>query len=78
MSSTQLEYRVKTFRDNGLEARWTRTRRGRPCIVVRDKKYAKKWLLVDKEIFAAMQADGVHDAYVSRAVMLDLFSIPAE
>lgn len=49
-----MQYNVKTFRDAGLQAKWTRTRAGSPIISCRDFS-AAPWYVVDDPMWLAMQ-----------------------
>ena len=76
-----MEYVVKTFRDAGLEARWTKTRRGQPCIVVRDPNskidhMRTQWWLVDQPMFDDMDKHGIMDGFVNHTLLGDMLSVP--
>jgi hypothetical protein len=73
---------VKTFRDAGLEAKWSRMRNGRPCMVVRDphgtaKHQRETWWPVDRTMWRAMEREGIREGFDSATLMADLFSMPA-
>ena len=77
-----MRYVVKTFRDAGLEAKWSRTRKGAPAIFARDPEaktshQREKWWLVSKMMFEAMQAEGIREGFNSCTIFGDMFSIPA-
>lgn len=72
-----MEYRVSTFREAGLEARWTRTRTGAPIIAAR-KPGAKAWELMDANAWRAIQRAGsVKDGFENVTLFADIFSVPA-
>jgi hypothetical protein len=76
-----LSYKVGTFRDAGLEAKWTKTRSGAPVIVVRDPKadlahQRNKWWMVDAAMFENMKKDGVRPAFLGCTLIADIFSLP--
>jgi len=71
---------VKTFRSVGLEARWTKTRNGAICIVVRNPsakhKHQKetRWL-VDNTMWESAKKFGVMEAFDRHTLLGDIFSI---
>lgn len=76
-----ITYKVATFRNAGLQARWIKNRKGAPMIAVRDPnssfehlKY--KWWAVDKYMFETMSKSGVREGFVEHALVADIFSIP--
>lgn len=71
-----MKYCVKTFRDAGLEARWSRTRKGAPIIVV--KAYGE-WFVVDRCLWAAILRgpQGVAETVRNWTLLGKFFSIPA-
>jgi hypothetical protein len=69
---------VKTFRDAGLECHWSRTATGAPCMVVRDPNgklhhQRKVWWMVTKDLWNAMQKDGIKEAFHSFTLLGDIF-----
>ena len=76
----KLEYRVKTFRDVGLEAKWSKTRYGAPCIVTRNpsskSEHQKiKWWLVDNSMWKRAQEVGIMVAFSEHTYLGYMFSI---
>lgn len=72
-------YRVGTFREAGLQARWTKVN-GAPFISARNpnakhEHQRDKWWLVDRDMFAAMGRDGVCEAFDNFTLLGDMFSI---
>lgn len=64
----RIRYRVGDLRAAGLEARWSKLRHGSPVIIARDPaaKYPhqrERWWVVERDMFAAMQRDGVREAF---------------
>ena len=77
-----MEYRVGTFREAGLEAKWSKTRSGQPCIFVRDPKGRGKhqresWWLCDKTMFDLMKKEGIREGFDGATLLGDIFSIRA-
>jgi hypothetical protein len=70
-----MKYSVKTFRAAGLDAKWTRTRRGAPIIVVK-KPHQKTWVGVDQSMFDDMKKEGIADAFERHTLLVGIFSIP--
>jgi len=75
-----MRYIVKTFRDAGLEAHWSRTRDGAPIIAVRDpnSKYNHQrleWWVVDQSMWDAMKARGVLVGFDECTALGDIFSV---
>ena len=71
----KIKYRVKTFGDAGLEAHWKKTVAGDSYIAVR-KPGKKRWWSCGREMFAAMQREGVVAGFESHTATGDIFSIP--
>lgn len=79
-TAQNLEYRIATFRTGGMEARWSRTRNGQPCILVRLPSAALKhqretWWLVTQAMWNAMQRDGVREGFKQCTLLGDVFSV---
>lgn len=83
MSTTleiDLHLTVGDMRKHGLEAKWGKTRAGRPAIFVRNPKAAARfqrdnWWLVDRDMFAAMKRDGVLEAFTNHTLLGDIFAL---
>lgn len=78
----ELKYTVKSLREAGLEARWTRTSAGAPILAVRnpkskEKHQREKWWAVDKHMWTDMQRSGILEGFDSHTLLGDMFSIPA-
>lgn len=77
-----MNYNVQTFRDVGFEARWTKTRAGRPYIVVRNPKASTvhqrdQWWVVDRAMFDTMKKVGVCEGFDRHTLLGDVFSVAA-
>ncbi len=77
-----MKYRVATFRDAGLEAKWGKTHSGRPAIFVRHPEAIHEhqrttWYMVTDGMFNHMKADGIIEGYNTCTLLADVFSIPA-
>lgn len=86
-----LAYRVGTFREAGLEAKWGRTRQGAPIILVRDPNadhahQRVNWWVCDRGMFEAMREDahslgddarGILQAFDGWTLLGNMFSVPA-
>jgi hypothetical protein len=82
MTDMKLSYRVGTFREAGLQARWSKTRRGGPIIVARDPKAQQahqrdRWWVVDQRMWSLMQSEGVLAGFDGSTLLGDIFSINA-
>lgn len=71
----EIKYSVKTIRAAGLEARWTKTRRGSPIIAAREP--GKLWCVIDSRMWEDMKVEGVRPAFERYTALLDIFSVPA-
>ena len=74
-----MKNQVKTYRDAGLEARWTK-RNGTPFIAVRDPKaqsdhQRNTWWIVDRGMFDRMKKHGVRAGFDQSTVLGNFFSI---
>lgn len=75
-------YSVKTFREAGLEAKWTKTRSGAPVIAVRNPKARLKhqresWWIVDRPMWKTMERTNIQEGFDSHTILGDIFSIEA-
>jgi hypothetical protein len=80
--SSKLTYRVGTFRNVGLEAKWTKQFNGGPIIVARDPNAESEhqrtsWWSVDVKMFDLMKESGVREGFNQSTLLGDIFSIPA-
>lgn len=48
-------YRVGTFRAAGLQAKWSKTRQGRPVIVANDAKHSHQWYAITDSVLERMK-----------------------
>lgn len=69
-----MKYSVQTIRAAGLQARWTRTRRGAPII---SANAGKGWYVVSNDMWTAMKSEGVKPAFERFTLLGDIFSVPA-
>jgi hypothetical protein len=73
-----LLYRVGTLRDAGLEARWSKTRSGRPTLVARHPLSTRKnWWVVDSGMWRQMNKHGVMEGFEGLTMLGDIFSVKA-
>ena len=72
------EYKVGTFRDAGLKAKWTRTSKGAPIIAVWHEKH-DCWYLIDNDLWKFMCNEplGLKVGFKMAHLIADIFSIPA-
>lgn len=80
MKAQTLTYTVATFRDAGLEARWSKQRGGRPIIVARDPQghsehQRSRWWEIDADAWACILREGVREGFDSETMLGDVFSI---
>ena len=73
--TTKLYYRVSTFREAGLEAKWSKTRSGQPYIVARD--VCGQWYVVTNVMFERMNIVGVVEGFNEHTLLGDVLSISA-
>ena len=69
-----MEHIIKTFQDAGLEAKWSKTKAGKPCILTR-KKNTKKWWLCNEIMWSQMHKHGIRQGYDNCTLLGDVFSI---
>ena len=77
-----VKYQVGTFRDAGLQARWTKTRNGVPIIAARDPNgrgvhQRTQWWVVDEHMFNDMKRHGIREAFDNHTMMGEFFQAPA-
>jgi hypothetical protein len=77
-----MKYSVKTLREAGLEAKWTKTRNGAPIIVARDPQAKAShqrttWWAVTAVVWSMMIRDGIKQGFDSCTLLGDLFSVRA-
>lgn len=74
-----MEYRVKTLRDAGLEAKWGKTRQGAPMMFARNPNGAphqrNSWWAVDSNMWDAMKRNGVLEGFHNATLLADFFSV---
>ena len=80
-TETEMDYmdsKVGTFREAGLDAKWTRTRNGAPIIAARVPGDAdKNWYVVDNDMWLAMAKQGIRTAFDNHTALGAFFSIRA-
>lgn len=74
MEATKLYYRVNTFREAGLEAKWSKTNIGSPYLVAR-KAGTKTWYKVTAGMFSRMEKVGVVEGFEEHTLLGDVLSI---
>ncbi len=72
---TKLYYRVNTFREAGLEAKWSKTG-GRPYLLARGAE-GKAWYVITANMFERMKKVGILAAFEEHTLLGDVLSIPA-
>lgn len=72
---TKIYYRVSTFREAGLEAKWSK-RSGKPYLVAR-KPDTKTWFVVTSDMFKRMEAVGVAEGFEEYTLLGNVLSISA-
>ncbi len=73
---TKLYYRVSTFREAGLEAKWSKTQRGSPYLLAREVG-AKTWFVITANMFERMKKVGILEAFKEHTLLGDVLSISA-
>jgi hypothetical protein len=78
--SPNLTLNVATFRSAGLEARWTKTRSGTPCMVTRNptaklKHQRETWWIVDRGMWETAQKIGIVEAFDRHTLLGNFFAI---
>jgi hypothetical protein len=77
MRNTELQYKLATFRNAGLEARWTRTSNRAPIIAAK-RWESSTWCVVDSRMWKEMQRSGdVLETFKDFTALVDVFSIRA-
>jgi hypothetical protein len=76
MITTKLHYRVSTFREAGLEAKWSKTQSGRPYLVAKQVS-SKTWFVITARMFERMKKVGVFNAFEEHTLLGDVLSISA-
>ncbi len=66
---------VKTIREQGLEARWTKTRTGAPVVVIR-KPDTNTWYAITSHMWKKAETVGIVKAFDESLLTADFFSIP--
>jgi hypothetical protein len=62
MNTAKVYYRVSTFREAGLEAKWSKRATGKPYLVAREVG-TKTWYIITSNMFARMQTAGVVEGF---------------
>lgn len=81
-TKTMNRYSVKTLREAGLEARWTKTRNGAPIIVAHDpmassEHQRKTWWTIDWATWKTMQKVGIREGFDRHTLLGNIFSVAA-
>lgn len=69
-----ITYRVQTFREAGLQARWTKTRHGAPIIAANN---GNGWYVVNRLMWERAHEVGIKEAFHEHTLLGCFFSIPA-
>lgn len=74
-----MNYSVKTFRDAGLLARWGKTKRRAPIILVKNPKgklhQMTFWWAVDQSMYKRMCEVGIVEGFDQHTLLGDIFSV---
>ena len=75
-----VNYRVKDIRALGLQCKWSKSRNGRPVIVVRNPAaelahQREKWWVLDRHMWTRAQEVGLLQAFDEHTVLGDYFGI---
>ncbi len=73
---TKIYYRVNTFREAGLEAKWSKTQTGKPYLLARGA-WVKAWFVITANMFERMKKVGILEAFKEHTLLGDVLSIPA-
>lgn len=78
--SPNISLNVETFRNAGLEAKWTKTRQGAPCMIARyplaDLKHQRDtWWIVSQSMWKDAQKIGVVESFINHTLLGNYFSI---
>ena len=76
-----MKYQVATFREAGLQARWSKNAFGAPFISVRNpnaraRHQREEWWIVTSEVFEDMESMGIVRAFDKHTTLGQFFSIP--
>jgi hypothetical protein len=70
----KIYYRVATFREAGLDAKWSKSGAGKPCIVAKVKN-SIGYYVVTAAMFKRMQKVGVSQGFEEFTILGNAFSI---
>jgi hypothetical protein len=75
-----MKYNVTTFRSAGLEAKWSRTSKGAPIIVVRNpaatlEHQRTRWWFADQRLWNDAAKVGIVEAFDRHTLLGDVFAI---
>lgn len=69
-----MQYNVATIRAAGLEAKWSKTRKGAPIIVAKSDKTAR-FYYVDKHMWERAKEVGIKEAFEEHTLLGDIFYV---
>jgi hypothetical protein len=76
MQLTRSDYKLSTFRNAGLKAKWTHTRLGAPIIAATLEGFNKNWFWVDGNMWKRMEKSGdVLGTWKDYTALGDIFSV---
>lgn len=73
---SNIYYRVSTFREAGLEAKWSKSKKGTPYLLAKQVEQ-KTWFVVTSDMFSRMKEVGVSQGFEEFTVAGNVFSISA-
>ena len=82
MKTIEVPVQVSTFRNAGLEAKWSRLRNGCPIIVLRYPKseyvhMRTTWWFLTRQMHNTMKEVGILEGFERHTLLGDMFSVPA-
>ena len=77
----EVPVQVSTFRNAGLEAKWSKLRNGCPIIVLRDPNsehvhMRTTWWFLTRQMHNTMKEVGIREGFERHTLLGDMFSVP--
>ena len=74
-----MKYQIATFREAGLEAKWSKVG-FKPIIIVKypkaeNKHQREKWWVVDGKMFEYMKGQGIIEGFLDYTLLGDIFYV---
>jgi hypothetical protein len=73
----KIHYRVATFREAGLEAKWSKTRIGKPYLLGRQCG-TKTWFVITSDMIERMEEVGIMEGFEEHTLLGNVFAVNAK